>query len=237
MSFLPPILGAEPRGVTVARSEGSYPVLESVPLAPVTGRLFRRPRRTADGLPQTTGGSILVFQVNGRFALAPAGPAMLSSDIVTRATMVHLVTVRSHEVDVAALLATLDTRERLRLRTTYQCRVLDPVQVLETGRWDVRSDLRGYLLSDTKTRMLGARLDAATNPEVSQHILARTLARHELEPPTVPGMQVSLIDLALGIEREHASAFPPEHTAGEAVQVDHSPFRPDGTDRPRDRYA
>src|SRR5687767_1573914 len=99
MSFRPPPLEAEPRGGVVGL-ETTFPVLESAHLDPVVGGLFRRGRRRVEELPLATSGSVLVFQVDERFALAPVGRSWLSSEIVARATMVHVVTLRSRELAV-----------------------------------------------------------------------------------------------------------------------------------------
>lgn len=174
-----------------ATLDAPYPVVEATGLDPLPSRFLRRPRRFADELPLLTGGSVLVFQANERYAMAPPGPRMLSSDIVVRATMVAVVLTKSQEVQVVALLSAY-AGLRVMLRASYNCQVLDPVRVLESGCWDVSVELRGHLLRDMKLRMLGARTDVAQNPDVHQRILAWIFARNDLEPPFIPGMRVEL---------------------------------------------
>jgi hypothetical protein len=190
-------------GLDVLASGTKFPVVESAPLDPAPGRFLRPARRSRRDLPDHPGGSVLVFQTNERYALAPDGPKMLSSDVVVKASMVAVVVTRAQEVPAVAVLPSVRRGTRLLLRASYLCQVLDPIRVLENGCWDVSVDLRGYLLRDAKIRMLGARLDAHRNPEVSQRILARTFARNELEPPRIPGMRVELVNVTLSIQDDN----------------------------------
>jgi hypothetical protein len=166
---------------------------------------------------------------------------MLASEVVVKASMVAVVVTRAQEVPAVAVLPSVARGTRLILRTSYLCQVLDPVRVLENGCWDVRVDLRGYLLRDAKIRMLGARLDAGRNPEVSQRILARTFARNELEPPMIPGMRVELVNVALSIH-DDGGRWTPGQRAPVEDDGDHYPGGRDGYGdddsgrRPRDGY-
>ena len=99
MSVLEPTSGFD-----VVQPDTRFPVVESAPLDPVPGRLLRPPRRRIDDLPELVGGSVFVFQTNDRFALAPAGPKMLGSDVVVKATMVAVVLTRAQEVPAIATL-------------------------------------------------------------------------------------------------------------------------------------
>jgi hypothetical protein len=227
-------------GFDVVPVDTRFPVVESAQLDPVPSRLFRPPRRTIDELPELIGGSVFVFQSNDRFALAPAGPKMLGSEVVVKATMVAVVLTRALEVPAVATLSAVNSGNRLTLRASYNCRVLDPVRVLESGCWDVRADLRGYLLKDAKLRMLGAREDAGRNPEVIQRILARMYARNQLEPPVIPGMALQLVDVALNVQTNNGWLPGPRQPTED---VGYGPLTgdrfEDGNDdgRPRDRYA
>lgn len=198
-------------GLDLAQQELSYPVVESAALSPLPRRLFRQARRRMQELPELVGGSILVFQSNERFALAPADVKMLSSDVVVKATMVAVVLTKKQLVPTVAMLPSINPRRKVAVCASYSCQVVDAVRVLEEGCWDVRADLLAYLLNDPKVQMLGAREDVADNPEVQQKILARTLARSALEPPNIPGMKVQLVDVSLGIhsdEHENHGSLP-----------------------------
>jgi hypothetical protein len=227
-------------GFDVVRTDARFPVVESVQLDPMPSRMFRQPRRRIDDLPELTGGSVFVFQMNDRYALAPAGPKMLASEVVVKATMVAVVLTQAQEVPAVATLSAVNAGSRLTLRASYNCRVVDPVQVLENGCWDVRADLRGYLLKDVKLRMLGAREDAADNPEVIQRILARIYARNQLEPPVIAGMTVQLVDVALNIQgddgRPPRLGRPFDDVEYDLPGRDRFEERTNG-ERPRDRYA
>lgn len=218
-----------PSGVDVMRPDEKFPVVEAAPLSPVTSRWFRPTRRQAGELPEPVGGSVLVFQANDRFALAPTGPRMLRSDVVVKATMVAVVLTRAQVVPAVAMLPSVDPNFRLGLRATYQCQVTDPVRVLEGGCWDVRGHLMAYLLGDAKIRMLSLRHDVDDNPEVQQRILARAMARNELEPLVIPGMRLQLVEVSVVSHRAHASWEPPEQRRPAEDQ--------DNGFHHRDRYA
>lgn len=227
-------------GFDVMRPDARFPVVESAQLEPVHGRWFRQPQRRIEDLPQLPGGSVFVFQINDRFALAPEGPRMLRSDVVVSATMVAVVLTRAQEVPAVATLSAVIAGSRLSLRATYNCRVLDPVRVLDNGCWDVRATLRAYLLMDAKLRMLGAREDAGRNPEVLQRILARTYARNQLEPPVIPGMTVELVDLALNVQEDNGWVPRPRapHEDVEYGPSHRDRFEDaDDDNQPRDRYG
>ncbi len=92
--------------------------------------------------------------------------------------------------------------------------------------------------------MLGMRTDVVDNPEVSQRILARTLARNQVEPPLIPGMQVDLIDVSLRIHHDgHTGWRPPGQRAPMEDPYGAPTGRRDGYpdqeggDHPRDGYG
>jgi hypothetical protein len=234
------VLVLEPTsGFDVVHPDARFPVVESAQLDPVPSRLLRQPRRRIDDLPELARGSVFVFQTNDRFALAPAGPKMLGSEVVVKATMVAVVLTRAQEVPAVATLSAVNSASRLTLRAVYNCRVIDPVRVLENGCWDVRANLRGYLLDDAKLRMLAVREDAGRNPEVGQRILARMFARNQLEPPHIPGMVVKLVDVALNVQDENGWVPGPRRSPEETANFDVSDRDRfgDGADSlPRDRY-
>jgi hypothetical protein len=224
-------------GFDVVRPETRFPVVESAQLEPLQHRMLRHARRRIDDLPQLAGGSVFVFQTNDRYAIAPEGPRMLGSDVVVKATMVAVVLTRAQEVHVVATLSPGTSGARLAMRASFNCRVIDPVRVLENGCWDVRSDLRAYLLDDSKLLMLGARDDVLRNDDVVRRILARTFARKKLEPPLIPGMTVQLIDVSLSLQGgvPGPRRSPEEADYGASGRDAFEDFSGDG--RPRDRYG
>lgn len=232
MSVLQPTMGFD-----IVHPDARFPVVESVQLDPVPNRMLRRTQRRIDDLPVLAGGSVFVFQTNDRFALAPTGPKMLGSEVVVKATMVSVVLTRAQEVPAVVTLSTVSSAIRLTLRAIYNCRVHDPVRVLQSGCWDVRSNLRGYLLKDAKLRMLSAREDAGRNPEVIQRLLAVMYARHALEPPVIPGMDVQLLDMALNLQSDHAR-MPGQRQPSDETDYGRNDGYPDTGDGgpPRDRY-
>ena len=219
------------------RPDARYPVVESVPLNPLPARFLRSSRRRFGELPQQAEGSVLVFQCNDRFSVAPTGPRMLLSEVVVKATMVAVVLTRSQVVPAVAALPSVSPGRRLVLRASYNCTVVDPVRVLEVGCWDVRTELLEYLLSDTRVRMLGAREDVTENPEVSQRILARTFARNELDPPVIPGMRVRLVDVTLGVQEDAASMGGSHQSFDEADAPPRYQDRFGDEEAPRDAYG
>jgi hypothetical protein len=170
---------------------------------------------------------------------------MLRSDVVVKATMVAVVLTRSQLVPAVAMLPSVVPRYQLGLRASYQCQVMDPVRVLEGGCWDVRSDLMAYLLGDAKLQMLSLRDDVDENPEVQQRLLARTMARNELEPPVIPGMRLQLVEVSLITHRGHNSWAPPEPRRSEENTDNGFQYRDRWDDvdvdidrvRPRDGYG
>jgi hypothetical protein len=204
-------------GFDVVRTDARFPVVESAALEPLRRRIFRPARRSLDDLPQLVEGSVFVFHTNDSYVVAPEGPKMLSSDVVVKATMVSVVVTRQQEVHVVATLSPGTWGTRLAMRASFNCRVVDPLRVLEDGCWDIRPSLRAYLLDDPKLLMLGARDDIEQNDDVVRRILARTFARKKLEPPLIPGMAVQLIDVSLSLQGNGAvpgQRRPPEHGHG-----------------------
>jgi hypothetical protein len=228
-------------GFDLVQTDVRFPVVEAAALTPVPGRPFRQSRRRVDEIPELVGGSVLVFQTNDRFALAPTGPKMLMSDVVVKATMVAVVLTRAQLVPAVAMLPSIVPQYRLALRASYNCQVLDPVRVLESGCWDVRTALLEHMMSDAKLRMMGAREDAARNPMVAQQILARVFARNEVEPPVIPGMRVRLVDMALGIHNDNPAIPGQRDPVEDTTEFQHRTrdlFADDGNGgRPRDGYA
>jgi hypothetical protein len=220
-----------------------FPVITSVPLNPVRFRLFRAAKRSLHELPEQASGSVLVFQSNAKFSLAQPGPKMLASSVVVEATAAVVVSVKQELVPVTAPLPSVDGQGAVYVRASFYCLVTDPVLVLEAGCWSVGPRLRDHLVDDPKLRMLGVRDDVAVNPEVAQRILARTLARNQLEPPSIPGMQVKLVDIALGIQSGWAHASPggpelPEDRTDDGYDDDGlDGYRRDPGESPLDGYA
>jgi hypothetical protein len=221
--------------------EPTYPVVESASLNPLPRRLFRRAQRRVQDLPELVGGSTWVFQSNERFALAPEGGRMLSSDVVLNANMVAVVLTGKRLVPAVATLPTVHPGHRVTVRASFRCHVIDAVRVLEEGCWDVRADLVAYLLDDAKVQMLGARVDISDNPEVQQKILARALARKALEPPEIPGMRVHLVDISLDVFTEDDGRIPLSPVVGNVYpSVGYGRHHDAGRDDDReddDRYA
>jgi len=209
-------------------SDTTFPVLKMTPLSPVPSRFLQPTRRQLSDLPTLVEGSVLVFQTDERYALAPAGPKMLASEVVVKATMVAVIAVRAQEVTAVVELPSAKRGTHLTLHAIYNCRVFDPVQVMESGCWDVRTDLRNYLLRDSKLRSLAAQEGAAENPEVTQRILGRMHARNQLEPPVVPGIRIELVNIALNIKNDNQraagnttySGTEPQITDGDLIVVD-----------------
>ena len=212
-----------------ADSEPGYPVVESAPLHPLRRRLLRRTQRPIQELPELVGGSVRVFQSNERYSLEPTGGRMLSSDVVLDATMVAVVSIKEHLIPMVATLPSLQSGREVSVRASYSCKVIDAVRVLEEGCWDVRPRLVAYLLRDNNVQILGARVDISDNPEVQQRILARMLARKALEPPEIPGMEVQLVGVSLGLHAEDGWRAPLNGGAGHpGAETDHGHDRYDG---------
>lgn len=185
------------------RSEGSeYPVVGSTTLLPATRRwLLLPPRRSVGDLPPRPAGSVLVFQTDGRFVVAPSGAGMLKSEIAVHAEAAVVISTRREMVPAIVPLPST-SRDCIVLEVGFSCRVLDPISVLEAGCFDARPQLESYLLDDDVLRMLGARDDVAANPEVAKRILARIFARMELEPPELPGISAVVVGTRVKIQAE-----------------------------------
>jgi hypothetical protein len=227
-------------GFDVTRPNSKFPVIEAAPLEPVSGRWFRAARRQASDLPVLVDGSVHVFQINDQFALAPAGRRMLRSAVAAQATMVAVVLIQSQVVPAVAVLPSTQPGRRVLLRAGYYCKVEDPVRVLEAGCWDVRAELLNHLLADAQLRMLGAREDIGSNPEVAQRIMARVLARDKLDPPFIPGMRIKLMEVSPNVQYD-ADAGPVESWPDPDVESTHlevhDRFGDDDDEPPRDSFG
>lgn len=225
----------QPDNLGIALRGEPFPVVTSAALYPVRRKLLRRPGRSPQDLPEQSGGTVLVFQSNNRFSLAPPGPRMLSSDVAVRATAAVVVSIRQQLVPLVAPLPSVNGENTVHLYATFYCKVTDPVLVLEAGCFDVRPTLQRHLVGDAKLRMFGAREDVADNLEVLQRILARTQARAELQPPAVPGMRVDLVEVSLGIHRNGWTGANDPEDPYDATVYDRDEDVADGP--PRDGYA
>ncbi|MEV0129416.1 hypothetical protein AB0H83_13295 [Dactylosporangium sp. NPDC050688] len=225
--------------VPIARSgrsaDAEYPVVGSTSLLPATRRwLILPPKRSLDDLPPRPAGSVLVFQADGRYVVAPRGTAMLRSAEAVHAEAAVVISTRQETVAAVVPLPST-SRDCVVLEVGFHCRVLDPISVLEAGCYDVRPQLESYLLDDDVLRMLGARDDVAANPEVAKRILARIFARMQLEPPDLPGISAAVAGTRVRIQTE----IPHQRRATEDFYTHHdhtdrltgsTPFGPVGGD-------
>lgn len=212
---------------SVSQSENAFPVVDSKPLRPLRGGIFRAAKRDHADLPVQPPGTALVFQLHDRFVTPTSSPLRMDSDLVVEAVAVMVVSLRLEMLSVIVELPSTQEGTAVLLRTTFKCRVTDPVLVLEAGCFQAHDVLAAHLLEDDTLCMLGARHDAVTNFDVSQRILARVQARNVAMPPVVPGLLATLAGVTLGIR---SSRIPRQWPSSASSSAPRNGYEPNGVD-------
>jgi hypothetical protein len=177
--------------------ERPFPVVESISLRAVPRRRFRRASRSAEDIPRQRPGTVLVAQLNDTYQLVPSG-AQPHDPVLVKATSLLLVSIRRQLVESAVLLPSADPRNGVQVRARFQCRVTDPVLVLQAGGWDIQPFLIDHLLGYPRLRMAAlAQVKQNNWFEFQQRLLALLIAHSEVSAVQVPGLTATLADAAV----------------------------------------
>jgi hypothetical protein len=168
-----------------------YPVIEERQLdRPKRGWLGSR-REIAE-LPAQQPGTVLVFEVDGRFeALSDRRHLSGKEEIVVGAVAVCVVDMRERLVPVDVQLPSRSPANEFLIRATFRCRVTQPDAVAAAGISDLTHLLHGHLSQDPTLAALCSMhlIDEIT--EVRQQATARVTAFCRVQPPRVAGMSIS----------------------------------------------
>lgn len=186
---------------SVAEENKPYPVLDSATLHPVHGTLFRPRRRSPEEMPKQVPGSVWVFQNGDHFTAAEAGREFGLPDVVDAVTVL-VVSMRTELVTTRASFRWVNRPEILILTASFRCRVYDPIEALESGCFDIHPYLQSHLVDDGILQMVATRTDLESDPQVLQRLLARMLARRDVNDVIIPGVTIRLLNVQLYFQRE-----------------------------------
>lgn len=173
-----------------------FPVVHSVALKPLPRRWLRRATRAAE-IPAAREGTVLVGQYNDTYELVPSASAP-DDPAYTTATMLLLVSTRFQLVPAAVVLASAQPRHGVQISARFECRVTDPVMLLQAGGWNVEPLLAERLSGSAKLRMAClTRFEPAGWAQFQQTVLALLFAHNELSPPQLPGFSARLADVLI----------------------------------------
>jgi hypothetical protein len=180
---------------------GLYPVVEERQLAVVpAARLGARRRRDPEELPPRPPGTLLVFDVDGRYRLYPEPGRLRGTEPhVVEASSVATVDMRPRMIVIEVTLGSSVPRTDFQVRVGFRCRVLDAAIVAQDGVTDLVPILRGYLDRDRKligitSNCVPSRLDEARR-RVQSHLTSYCV----IMPPEMPGMELTLATVEVNL--------------------------------------
>lgn len=169
-----------------SRAPCKFPVLERRELDHPRHqrRIFKRRRDLAD-LPVQTPGTTLVFQRSNSWEPA-VEPLKRTSSLLVESSSVLLVQMASSRVECTVTVGALE----ISASALFQCKVEDPVAVLEGGTFDVSQSLGAYIVR-------AASFTTPTPKEQRARTVEATIRSYAaLRPYKLDGMAVQFIDVS-----------------------------------------
>lgn len=180
-------------------NETSYPVLSEQRLDRVRPRFLLFARRELAELPQQEPGTVLVFEVNGRFAVYEDRRHLSGrEETVVDAVAVSLVDVRERLVPVRLRLPSRRASDEFEVVAMFRCRVTDAQAVIRSGLLDITVPLCEHLRRDSRLKHLATQYPVDDINEARDALSAQLQAYCTLHPPRLAGMDVTLstVDVA-----------------------------------------
>lgn len=170
-----------------------FPIVHEQPLARTRSKLMLFARRDLSELPAQTPGTVLVFEVGGRYEVFHDRRHLTGrEDAVVEAVTVSVVDVRERFVAVDLQIPSASPADDFRLRVTFCCKVTDPETVVRHGLSGLAQVLRDYLKRDKRLEGLGIQHQVDELNEVRGLVLAQVKAYCTVRPVRIDGMTVRL---------------------------------------------
>ncbi|SDF57106.1 hypothetical protein SAMN05216553_102116 [Lentzea fradiae] len=170
----------------------NYPVCEERTLPAVKRRVFTK-RRDVSELPPQNPGTVLVFEVGGRYeAFSERRHLTGAEEAVIDAVTVSVVDVRARLVDVELAIPSANPGNDFLVHVRFGCTVTDAEVVVASRLTNAAHVLREYLRRDRPLVELGCDYRIDELNEVRKLVNARVTAYCRLEQPRVPGLAVEL---------------------------------------------
>jgi hypothetical protein len=173
-------------------NDSNYPVCEERALSPAQRHWFSK-RRDISELPPQKPGTVLVFEVGGRYEAFTERTHLNGSEAaVLDAVTVSVVDVRSRLVAVDLAIPSANPGNDFLVRVRFGCVVTDAEAVVAKKLTNVAHVLREYLRRDRALVELGCDYRIDELNDVRKQINARVSAYCRLEQPRIPGLSVEL---------------------------------------------
>jgi CHAT domain len=183
----------------------SYPIVAQyeLPDPGKRGPLGIGKRRDNGEIPKIKPHEVLVWRVSGRYVVDD-GKLRAHDDTVVRASSVTVVSVRpGTEVEVSFQTGSMDASE-FSVKATFICSVLDPEVVVRDGQVNVADTLLAYLKRDQALSNLGLAHPIEEIAKVRTKMGVQVKSYMTLQPPKIPGMEITLVTVQVGTPTAHA---------------------------------
>jgi len=178
--------------------DDTYPVLEERTLGPVARIWFRSARREIADLPAPRPGAVLVFDTGVRWEVPTHGAQLTGrEEAVVDAVAVSVVDRRERVRRVVLEIPSKDPADDFTVEVYFRCQVTDPAVVAEAGLTDLDQALGYHLRKDATIGQLGLSYTVDQLNTLRPDVEARLRARHDVEPPEIPGMRTALVTVAV----------------------------------------
>jgi hypothetical protein len=173
-------------------TEDPYPVLQERSLGEPVRKFLRGPRRDESELPRQEPGTVLVFEADGRYQALPRQRLTGNEPVVLQSMSVSLVSTRSRIVNVEVELPSASPADDFTVRVGFNCHVVQPEVVAESGLRDIREPLSTYLSVDRALAAKCAEYHIDDISIVREVATAQVTAYCTVRPPRISGMAIEL---------------------------------------------
>jgi hypothetical protein len=173
-----------------------YPVVEERVLDRTRRRLLLGGRREPGELPTQPPGSVLVFEVAGRFEVLRERRHLSGrEETVVDAVGVSVVDMRERLVTVDVLVPSASAADDFTIRALFRCRVTQPEVVAAAGITDLTGVLGGHIGQDRELASRCASYTVDAIREIREWATARVTAFCKVQPPRINGMSIWLAEV------------------------------------------
>ncbi|MGI8309548.1 hypothetical protein [Saccharopolyspora hattusasensis] len=193
----------------MSMNRAGYPVVVEYPLPPARRRLLLGSRRDLTELPPQEPGTVLVFEVNGRYeAFRERRHLTGSEDAVVSAVSISVIDMRERLTTTRLAIPSNSPADDFFVEAVFSAKVIRPESVAAAGLTDLSGTLHGYLSQDQELLALGLQCGVEEINEVRSLVRRRIMAYCKVVPPQVDGMDLSLCEVRVPTPtplREHST--------------------------------
>jgi hypothetical protein len=185
---------------------GNFPVLGEQVLPPLgPARRFRARWRDPATLPQPGPGTVMVFEVAGRYGDPYARSVHGGEPHVVDATAVALVDLRERVIVVERTVPLARPGDTVTVAASFRCKVTNPAAAAQSGLQDLIGVLTEHLSGDRELGGLGHAVRPDRVADTQPRFEAQVRAYCTVNPPDVPGVSCVLGQVTL---HPHVTATP-----------------------------